>query len=266
MTIEYWKIHDIRVVESGPLQARLWIRMGGASRQSRADLSLVLRHGAPGVEIDLRLLWAGPGARLKLEMPAGHSARYEAPGGTVDRGALGEVPGGRHACVDKTDTHGRYTLASDCLTAFNLGHGVFQCTLARSTGYARDAAYDPAAEPWRPLHDQGALRYRILLADGDDAPHRLAAGLDNPPGWLCVPRMGGARSAPLGGVRIEPAGVELLGIRPDESDGSRLSLRLLNHGPACRPQIHIGASAFTGGELATGAIGTETIPATANGA
>jgi alpha-mannosidase len=253
-TLEEWRILAARVTESGPLLSRLWVRMAGETERSQIDLEFTLRKGSPMVQIKGDLVWNEPGARLKLEFPAGDTARYEVPGGSIQRGELGEVPGGRWVRVKTGGNSRELVFASTGLTNFNLGHGRFQCTLARSTPYAADKGYDPEKEPWRPIHDRGRLTFTAVIAKTEAPPHTLAAQTENPVGWLNVPNMNGTHTSDSPLFTAEPNTVELLGVRPAETESNRLDLRLLNHGETCRPTLLVRGKRIELDELPTGHI------------
>ena len=67
------------------------------------------------VDVAARVLWDERAARLKLVMPGADRAEFEVPGGTVERGPCGEVPGGRWVRAD--GRRGRFGFASDACTA-----------------------------------------------------------------------------------------------------------------------------------------------------
>lgn len=238
-TIEYWRIDQTRVLESGPLLARLWVRFTNAARSSRMDLTARIQPGDHPVEWEARLLWTEVGQRLKIEFPAGPQAVYEVPGGTVRRRSAGEVPGQRTVAIDKADGSGSYGFVSDSLTNYNLGHGRFQATLVRTTDFACDKSYDSSAEPWRPLHDQGELLFRFLFSGRTDSLHKAAAFLENPVGWWPVARQDGSASVTGMGLQLKPDCMEVLGIRPSVDQPGHLQLRILNHGSDARPELTV---------------------------
>jgi alpha-mannosidase len=102
------------------------------------SFALCRRRGA--VDVAVRLFWNERSARLKLVMPVGATgAEYEVPGGTVRRGELGEVPGGRWV-----RTRGaKLGFASDALYCFDLTQGALRATLVRASRYANDVRPRP---------------------------------------------------------------------------------------------------------------------------
>lgn len=256
-TIEDWKITHARVLESGPLLSRLWVRLSGKSRCGEADLEFTLRKHSPHVELTGRLFWNQPGARLKLEMPAGESALYEVPGGSLRRRSLGEVPGGRWVRADAAESKGCFVFASDFVTNFNLGHGRLEATLVRSTAFACDKATDPVGKPWQRLHDRGALSFTALLGQDSGPAYRMGALIENPVGSLNVPDMNGSRTVTKPLLTVEPESIELLGIRKANDNPRFLELRLLNHGKPCRPRVRLGGTSVELDELPHGAIKSE---------
>jgi alpha-mannosidase len=178
-----WKITGVRVLESGPFRAALWVRFSGGS--SRLELTFRLTHSRPAVDVDARLLWNERSARLKMVLPAGETAQFEVPGGSIWRGPLGEVPGQRWVRV--RGKRGQLGFASDQLYGFDCAHGALRVSVVRATRYGTDASEGPRESPWHPVGDAGELKFRFLLCDGGEMLERLAWELDLPPLVLPVP-------------------------------------------------------------------------------
>jgi len=181
---------------------------GGASR---LDLTFALCRKRGAVDIAARLFWNERSARLKLVMPVGASgAEYEVPGGTVLRGELGEVPGGRWV-----RTRGaKLGFASDALYGFDLTKGDLRATLVRATRYANDVPTAPDAEYRLPATDAGEHRFRFLLSPGGPELPRLAGELELPP--ICVTAPPHPGDLPRTGslAALAPDGFRLLAIEP----------------------------------------------------
>ncbi|MBA3547796.1 MAG: hypothetical protein H0T76_15040, partial [Nannocystis sp.] len=121
---------------------------------------------------------------------------------------------------------GSVGFASDALYNFDAKDGVLRATIARATYYANDIYNDPAADPWRPSVDAGELRFRFLLAPGDEQLPRLAQELEEPPHALLVaPRAGDlGRSGSF--ASLAPASLRLTALKPAE-DGDGVVVRVL---------------------------------------
>jgi alpha-mannosidase len=171
-----WSVTQVETLERGPERATLWVRLEGGA--SRLDLSFSLCRQRAAVDVSARLFWNERSARLKLVMPVkATDADYEVPGGTVRRGDLGEVPGGRWVRARSAD----FGFASDAVYAFDLKGGALRATLVRATRYANDVKTDPETVPWLPATDVGEHRFKFVLASGDKELQRLAAELEMPP-------------------------------------------------------------------------------------
>ncbi len=220
-----WRIAAAEVTEEGPERALLRVRfVGGASR---LDLGLALCADRPVVDITARLFLDERSARVKLVLPVGADrACFEVPGGTVERGSVGEVPGGRWVWVD--NAWGGVGFASDALYGFDLKDGALRASLARASRYANDVATPVDAAPWLPVVDAGELRCRLLLTAGDGARAalpRLARELEMPPVTACVAPHPGPLPRQGSVAQVTPAHLQLLALKPAE-DGDGWVLRL----------------------------------------
>ncbi len=217
-----WTVSDVIVRERGPERAALWVRLAGG--RSRLDLTIMLARGRDAVDVRARLFLDERSARVKLVMPVGDDVEFDVPGGRVARKPSGEVPGGRW--VRARSPRGSVGFASDALYNFDAKDGVLRATIARATYYANDIYNDPAADPWRPSVDAGELRFRFLLAPGDELLPRLAQELEEPPHALLIaPRAGDlGRSGSF--AAVAPASLRLTALKPAE-DGDGVVLRVL---------------------------------------
>jgi alpha-mannosidase len=191
-----WRVAKALPIENGPERRAWWVRFSGGT--SRMDLIVRQYRGGDSVEFSARVVWNGRGERLKLVFSNfGKTARYEVPGGTVTRGACGEVPGGRWVA-------GRYGVATDALYNFNLHDGDLQATVCRGTKYAWGGAHDVPNEPWRPTVDVGELKFRFLVTRDLAALPQLARELEMPPVVQSVPPKPGrlARAGSLGATNL----------------------------------------------------------------
>ena len=208
-----WTITEIKTLEAGPERASLWVRLTGGS--SRLELTFSLSREREAVDVAVRVFWNERAARLKLVMPGGDHAEFDVPGGSIERGPCGEVPGSRWVRVHGQDGAG-FGFASDALYGFDAKDGVFRASVVRATRYGSDRVLGADAEQWRPALDTGELRFRFLLSPGDAALPRLAAELEQPPITLLVlptpgplPRIGSLAA-------LTPETVKLLALKPAE--------------------------------------------------
>jgi len=166
---ERWKVEAVAVLEPGPVLSRLWVRMAG--KRSKLELTFTLGAAENTIRVEGRLFFNERSKRAKLVMPGFTQAEYEIPGGSVQRGACGEVPALRW--VKASGKEGTLGFASDGISCFDLRDGLLQATLARASRYADDHIDDTATGTANlahlPLTDQGESRFRFLLksrADG----------------------------------------------------------------------------------------------------
>jgi alpha-mannosidase len=165
-----WKVTDVRVEETGPLRASLWVRLAGGA--SSAELTFRLHAGDAPLSLDVRLFWAEEKARLKLRLPLSAPAfECEVPGGYVRRGEVGETPVLRWARVASASGRPGLAFATDALSDYDLHEGALQATIVRSTRYALSEPDDKPAPHYGPVVDRGEYRFRALL---DPRPARAA--------------------------------------------------------------------------------------------
>jgi alpha-mannosidase len=224
-----WKVTRVAVGEPGPLRATLHVRLEGG--RSRLDLLCSLSAGRDVVDISARAWWDERCAQLKLVLPGCfHTAVYDVMGGSVRRGPVGEVPGGRW--VHLQGAAGDVGFASNALYGFNLTpQGDLHACVARATRYAADAPAQVDDFYWRPVLDCGELRFRFLLtADIENLP-ALAEELEQPPLAMPVTPSGGDWPRQESLLAIEPKSVHLLAIKPAEV-GQDWILHLQSAAPA----------------------------------
>lgn len=215
-----WSVKQVEVVESGPERASLRVRLKGGA--SRLDLTFALCRKRGAVDVSVRLFWNERSARLKLVMPVGASAaEYEVPGGTVRRGELGEVPGGRWVRTNGA----RFGFASDALYCFDLTKGDLRATLVRASRYANDVKTAPDSEYRLPVTDLGEHRFRFVLTPGGRELPRLAAELEMPPITVTAAPHSGKlpRSGSL--ASLTPETFRLLAVKPAQ-DGKGWIVRV----------------------------------------
>ncbi len=213
-----WKISRVAAVERGPERSLLWVELTGG--HSRIELHCAQYRNRGGVVCAARVLWNERGARLKLVLAnAGRRAEFDVPGGSIPRGPLGEVPGGRWV---KTE---RFGFASDAFYNFELEHNALRATIARASRYASDGCSRPNAAPPPPAVDAGELKFRFRIAPPADDLPRLARELEEPPVVLLVPAKAGKlpRSGSL--LALQPDALRLLALKPAE-DGRGFILRV----------------------------------------
>ncbi len=206
-----WVITHVEILESGPERALLWTRWQAG--QSDLELTFSLGRGRKAVDVAARVLWNERSARLKLVMPGADRARFEVPGAIVERGQLGEVPGGRW--VEARSRHGRFGFASDAIYGFDCTRGELRASLVRGSRFA-NAAHQPITpeeELWRPV-ERGELKFHFLLTPGGQDLPRLARQLQDPPLVLRVPATPGAWPRTGSLLELSPAALELLALKP----------------------------------------------------
>ncbi len=162
-----------------------------------------------------RLFWNERSARLKLVMPVGAStAEYEVPGGSIRRGELGEVPGGRWVRALGSKIGANLGFASDALYGFDLTQGDLRATLVRASRYANDVKTAPDAEQWMPATDVGEHRFRFVLSLGGQELPRLAAELEMPPVAVTAAPHPGELPRTGSLAALKPEAFQLLAVKP----------------------------------------------------
>jgi len=222
---ERWRVTDAKVLEAGRWRATLWVRLAG--KDSRIDLTIQLYAGRNAVDVSARVLWNQRAARLKLILPLhAKRAEYDVAGGRVVRQVTGDVPGGKWMRTAETESSDfNFGFASDALYAFNVGAEQTHVTVVRSTRFADSTTKDASAEPWLPATDQGELKFRFLLAPGDERLPVLADLLEQPPVVSIVPSKKGPLPATGSLLSLEPGNLRLLAFKPAE-DGKGWIVRM----------------------------------------
>lgn len=251
---EVWRVTRVEAGERGPLRATLRVRMEAG--HSRLDLTLALWRGRDVLDVQARVFWDERCARLKLVLPGRFArAEYDVMGGCIERGPLGEVPGGRWVRLEGQGPS--LGFASDALYGFNLTpEGALQATVVRATRHAAELPAKPEEHPWRAVLDAGELRFAFLLSPDIAALPRLAAELEQPPlAAHVVPSPGeGARTGSL--LTLEPDSTRLLALKPAE-DGGGWILRLQSFAEQeVAPQVTWMGQSLSLAPLAPRAIGT----------
>jgi alpha-mannosidase len=226
-----WTVTGVETLESGPERAMLWVRLEAG--RSRLDLRLSLARQREVVDVEARLLWNERSARLKLVMPCGaQQAEFEVPGGRVTRGPLGEVPGGRwvRALGKQGPALG---FASDALYNFDLKDGALRATVVRATRYSCDRLVTADQEPWTPATDAGELRFRFLLAPGDERLPQMARELEEAP----VPAAQGGLPRTGSLMRLQPASLRVLALAPAEDGNGVILAAQASDGRAATPKL-----------------------------
>jgi alpha-mannosidase len=191
-------------------------------------------------------------------------AEYDVMGGTVQRGSVGEVPGGRWVkLAGQGETLG---FASDALYGFNLTpEGVLQATIVRATRYAADLPAQVDEHPWRAVLDVGELRFRFLLTPDTTALDRLSAELEQPPLVMHVIPSPGPGATSGGFMRLSPDSVRVLAIKPAE-DRQCWIMRLQSvAGKTVVPEILWMGQALTLAPIRPRALATYRLQREANG-
>lgn len=222
--LELWSVQRVAVREHGPERAALWVRLVGA--HSRVDLAFFLTRGGDALEVRARWNIDEHFTRVRLMLPGADSTTCEVPGGSAERGAVGDIP-----ALGWLRVHGPtggFGFASDALSSFAVAQGVFSATIVRATHYAYSDSTDYAADPWWPVMDAGEHRCRFALYAPDaDLPAR-ARELASPPLAMVVPATAAiAPAVPRSGslAALSPAGLVLLACKP-AADGDGLVLRV----------------------------------------
>ncbi|MCC6424943.1 MAG: alpha-mannosidase [Phycisphaerales bacterium] len=232
-----WKVTRTQILESGPLRSALWVRMEGGN--SWLELTFMVYAGRDAVDVSARVLWNDRSARLKLVMPAGDQARFKMAGTVVERGPLGEVPGGRWIETAGVDGES-FGFASDGLYGFDCKDGALRATVVRASRYANDVPAGPDQTPWRPAVDCGELRFKFLFTGGGQRLVDLARELEEPLVVQNAPAHPGKWRKSGSILSLEPAELETLAFKRAD-DGKGFILRVQETGGrAVNPKLVIG--------------------------
>lgn len=232
-----WKVTRTATLETGPLRSALWVRMEGGN--SWLELTFMVYAGRDAVDVSARVLWNERSARLKLVMPAGDVARFKVPGAVVERGPMGEVPGGRWVQTAGVDGES-FGFASDGLYGFDCKDGALRATVVRATRYASDVHIGPEEFPWRPVVDSGELRFKFLFTGGGQRLVDLARELEEPPVIQAAAAHPGRLPKSGSALSLQPANLEMLAFkRADDGKGWIVRLQEIG-GRATEPKLTIG--------------------------
>ncbi|MCC7350980.1 MAG: alpha-mannosidase [Phycisphaerales bacterium] len=232
-----WKVTKTATLETGPLRSALWVRMGGGN--SWLELTFMVYAGRDAVDVAARVLWNERSARMKLVMPAGDVARFKVPGAVVERGPMGEVPGGRWVETAGVDGE-KFGFASDGLYGFDCKDGALRATVVRASRYANDVHVGPETTPWVAAVDCGELRFKFLLTGGGRRLIDLARELEEPPVALATAAHPGRLRKNGSVLSLQPANLETLAFKRAD-DGKGWILRLQETaGRATEPKLVIG--------------------------
>jgi alpha-mannosidase len=212
--LETWKVTEVEVLEKGPLRSTLWVRFEDSA--SRVELTLHLHHSRGTIEAQARVFWNRPAARLKMVMPGvGREAEYEVLGGTVRRGAMKEVPGGRWVRVFGPER--TFGFASDALYNYDLKGDTLRATIVRSSRYTSDVPETLELPKHFPVIDRGEYRFNFLLtADAASLP-AFARELEAPSITLPIPNQKGALPPRGSFALLKNANLQLLALKPAEN-------------------------------------------------
>ena len=207
---EAWKVTDVRVIEKGPWRAAVSVRLAG--KNSHLDLTLRLYSGGDSIEVLARIFWNERLGRLKLILPLGEQADFEVPGGQVQRGPRGEVPGGRWPRITGADAPRPGSSATRSITLIAKTTNSAP-TIVRATRYAygRKILED---FPWLPTLDTGELKFTFELTPGNVNLVQRADRLEQPVITLPGPAKPGPLTKTGSLMSLEPATVRLLALKP----------------------------------------------------
>jgi len=174
-----WRIVSSVVEESGPLRASLRVRMNNGL--STAEFVFRLEAERRAVDVEARIFWADENARLKLVFPVGaRKAAFEVPGAVVERGACGEMPGGRW--LRTSESRRPLGLATNALYDYDLHEGAVQATILRSSRYTQSEAPGKVPAPRGPVIDRGEYCFRLAFTDDTGRILEFADELEFPVG------------------------------------------------------------------------------------
>ncbi len=168
-----WRVSETRILENGPLCARLLAVFKGG--QSEARLLLGVSSGRPELDIQATVLWNERDVRLRLCLDPVSDVTCQTIGGYVTRNILGDIPCGRWC---RTSNWG---FASDHLSSVarlqdafcvNILRGAIACTDAENTG--RDF-------PERTVTDAGRQSFRCVFTPFPETVPAIASALEFPP-------------------------------------------------------------------------------------
>jgi alpha-mannosidase len=175
-----WKIVSSAVIESGPLRSILAVKFQSEGGASEAEFTIQLEAGRRAITVAARVFWTDENARLKLVFPVGAKRlELEVPGGTVQRGEVGEGPG--IGWVRALQSQQPFALSTDVLSDFDLHQGAVQATVVRSSHYTQSEAITSTIPIRGPVIDRGEYRFRFVLTDTPADIENLSQELRFPP-------------------------------------------------------------------------------------
>ena len=175
-----WKIVSSEIVESGPLRAALLVNLRSEGGASEAEFTIQLEAGRRAVSVEARVFWHEENARLKMVFPvAAKRIQVEVPGGSVERGEVGEGPG--IGWVKAVGSKQPFALATDALSDFDLHRGTVQATVVRSSHYSQSEGPGSTFVPRGSVIDRGEYRFRFVITDAPTDIETLSDGLHFPP-------------------------------------------------------------------------------------
>ena len=205
---EKWRVTDYEILEPGPLRAAIWVRFAG--ERSRIDLTFHLSHQRDAIDVSARVFWNERASRLRMMLPVGDEAEFDIPGGKIQRGVIGDVPGGRWV----RSTQRAFGFASDALYGFRCGEGALYASIVRASRYAYGVDDKTVEQRWRSAVDAGELNFRFLFTGQVGQLEKFALELEQPCLSLPVPPHPGSRPATGSLLRLSPEHMHLLALKP----------------------------------------------------
>ena len=246
-----WKLRQSKVLERGPLRAKLWTRWKAG--HSWIDLTFSVEAGAPELRINGRMLLNERSTRIKLVLPCEGELEVDMPGGQVVRDVVGQTPCGRWARRSKD---GRTVgFASDVFSDIDVSRDELRVTLARVSRYANDVKTSAREKVWQPAVDCGELKFQCALFPESSEPDQVTEGILFPPSSLIPPATKGPweRRGSLG--NISPSFLRLLSL--EELKACLLKVRVQNRSAAPElATIDFGGKCLVLGTLGPQQIGT----------
>ena len=168
-----WRVKQTRVLESGPLRARLMVVLAGG--KSEATLLLSVEACRPELDMQATILWHERDARLRLCLDAVPSVTCQITGGYITRKTLGDIPCGRWC---RTPNWG---LASDHISSVAMLPDAFCINLLRGTIACTDAENTGRDFPERPVIDAGQHSFHCVFTPCPENAPAIANTLEFPP-------------------------------------------------------------------------------------
>ncbi len=222
--IESWRISEVKLLESGPIRAALWVKFLGSS--SCAEVVISLSSGRDAADLKTRLMWNDRSARLRLAFDPAGEVVSEVGCGTVRRRVIGDVPTGRWQLV-RHDGGRTTAIAVDNLTgAISMKQG-YMLNIIRGCRATSDTRTNSAYLPERPALDAGEYEFRMILADGADAARaaELADEIQFGPETLCQYPHDGELPMQCGGIEVSPREVRVIRLSPGTEGKVRIVLQ-----------------------------------------